>query len=101
MTWLKTAFADMTDDQFRRRSPALRRDGNRLYEVTDEQAYQRAIELDCEINAITYALWKKNVDGFKRIGVDASAYEKAGPMLFGLHDWEHPRRTRMVKVTPT
>ena len=46
-----------------------------------------------------HQLWRENCEGLKRLGFDTTAYEAAGPTLFGLHDWEHPRRTRMVKLS--
>ena len=98
MAWAKTFFGDMTDAEGK---AEIRRhydeDGNRLYEVDDEEAFDRSIALDCEINVLTFRLWRENCDGLRRLGINADAYEAAGPTLFGVHSWEHPARTRMVK----
>ena len=98
MAWAKTAFGDMTDAEFK---AELRKHydehGNRLCEVDDEAAFQRSVALDCQINLLTFQLWRENCEGLRRIGINADAYEAAGPTLFGVHSWEHPPRTRMVK----
>jgi len=92
-----TYFAHMSDAEVRAEIRKMYDEhGNRLYEV-DEEPFERSIARDSEINALTYQLWRENCEGLRRIGINADAYEAAGPTLFGLHDWEHPRRTRMVK----
>jgi hypothetical protein len=99
MTWAKTAFGDMTDAEVRQEIRKHHDEhGNRLYEVDDEAAFERSVARDSEINVLTYQLWRENCEGLRRIGINADAYEAAGPTLFGLHDWEHPRRTRVVKL---
>ena len=92
-----TFFAHMTDAEVRQEMRKhFDKDGKRLYEVDNEEAFSRSVARDAEINSLTMQLWRENCEGLRRIGVDASAYEKAGPVLFGMHEWEHPPRTRMV-----
>ena len=94
-----TYFAHMSDAEVKAElRKHFDKHGNRLYEVDDEEAFERSIARDSEINVLTYQLWRENCEGLRRIGINADAYEAAGPTLFGLHDWEHPRRTRMVKL---
>ncbi len=99
MAWAKTAFGDMTDAEVK---AELRRhydaNGNRLVEVDNEEAFERSIAIDAELNVLTFRLWQENVAGLRRLGYAAEAdrYELDGPTVFGMSRFEHPARTRMV-----
>jgi hypothetical protein len=86
-----TYFAHMSDAEVRAEIRKMYDEhGRRLPEV-DEEAMERLIRIDCEINVLTYQLWRENCEGLRRIGINADAYEAAGPVTYGSVPGEYRR----------
>ena len=84
MAWAKTALAHITTlDELRAEYTKVLAERQAEAAALGDEAMKRLIRIDCEINVILYSQWKTNCEGLRRIGIDASAYENAGPVTYG------------------